>query len=198
MRGILLFLPVPSLSEDPARAPAGRAKPEHRLAYAEQLVRNEPGGHLEGTVDTCDPDQLAEDLRELRIQRRRGQAKSRGGRPRRNALARVERQKVLAATAGRCHICGGLIEGPWQADHVLAHSAGGLHAADNYLPAHTLCNNYRWDYLPDEFQLILKLGVWARTQVANRTAVGRAIAEGFAAHERRRRSRLGTRSEDST
>jgi hypothetical protein len=33
------------------------------------------------------------------------------------------------------------------------------------LPAHSTCNNYRWDYLPEEFQYILKLGVWASTQM---------------------------------
>lgn len=70
-----------------------------------------------------------------------------------------------AKTGGPCHICGGLIDGRWQADHVLAYSGGGGHAADNYLPAHELCSIYRWDYLAEEFQEILKLGVWARTQI---------------------------------
>lgn len=143
------------------------------------------------TTFTCEPEQLADELRELRSRRRRGQAESRKGSSRRIPLSRADRERVLATTAGRCHVCGGLIEGPWQADHVLAHSGGGLHAVDNYLPAHKLCNNYRWDYLPEEFQLILKLGVWARTQVANRTAAGRVVAARFATHERRRLSRRG-------
>ena len=44
----------------------------------------------------------------------------------------------------------GFIERQCQADHVLAHSAGGGNRLeDNYLPAHALCNNYRWDYLSE-------------------------------------------------
>jgi 5-methylcytosine-specific restriction endonuclease McrA len=74
----------------------------------------------------------------------------------------------------------------WQADHVIAHSAGGVHCVDNYLPAHAICNNYRWDYLPAEFQLILKLGVWARTEVERGTKLGSGVAAAFMAHEARR------------
>jgi hypothetical protein len=68
----------------------------------------------------------------------------------------------------------------------LAHSAGGEHATDNYLPAHATCNHYRWDYRPEEFQIILKLGVWARTQVERGTTIGRAIAEQFIRYEKSR------------
>ena len=53
----------------------------------------------------------------------------------------------------------------WKADHVLAHSSGGVHSPENYLPAHALCNGYRWDYDPEEFQWLLKIGVWARRQM---------------------------------
>ena len=34
-------------------------------------------------------------------------------------------------------MCGGLIEGAWQANHVLAHGAGGGATEENYLPVHT-------------------------------------------------------------
>lgn len=93
---------------------------------------------------------------------------------------------VLAKTAGRCHVCGGKIVGAWQADHVLAHSGGGNHSEDNYLPTHVLCNNYRWDYLPSEFQLILKLGVWAANEIRHDTPIGQKLATRFAAKEARR------------
>jgi hypothetical protein len=95
----------------------------------------------------------------------------------------------LSKTGGRCHICGGLLEDRRQADHVLAHSGAGHHVRDNYLPAHTLCNNYRWDYLAEEFQYILKLGVWLRTRIENRSALGRRAAATFADHERARSRR---------
>jgi hypothetical protein len=49
-----------------------------------------------------------------------------------------------------------------------------------------LCNNYRWDYSPEEFQMILKVGVWARTQVEAKTRIGRSLGERFLAHERAR------------
>jgi hypothetical protein len=68
----------------------------------------------------------------------------------------------------------------------MTHSAGGEHSIDNYLPAHITCNNYRWDYLPEEFELILKLGVWARTQVEKDTLVGRSIERQFSQYEARR------------
>ena len=65
----------------------------------------------------------------------------------------------------------------------MAHSVGGSNSFENYLPAHRTCNNYRWDYLPEEFQLILKLGVWARTQIEQGTRVGRFIEQRFSKYE---------------
>jgi len=59
-------------------------------------------------------------------------------------------------------------------------------------PKPALCNNYRWHYLPEEFQYILKLGVWAKYQVEKKTAVGEEIATGFVQHERRRKRRKST------
>jgi hypothetical protein len=74
----------------------------------------------------------------------------------------------------------------WQADHILAHSTGGKHSVDNYLPAHSLCNNYRWHYDAEEFQWILKIGVWMRTQIEKGTAIGREASQRFCKHEQRR------------
>ncbi len=97
-------------------------------------------------------------LQELHEARRKRVADGRAKRPKRVALTRAERATVLSKTNRRCHICGGEIEGAdWEADHVFAHSAGGVHSLDNYLPAHSLCNNYRWHYDAEEFQWILKL-----------------------------------------
>jgi 5-methylcytosine-specific restriction endonuclease McrA len=127
-------------------------------------------------------------LTNLRMQRREGKRIS--VRQGRIALTAVQRRQILGKTAGRCHICGGRIDSEkWHADHVMAHSAGGVHKEDNYLPAHSLCNNYRWDYTPDEFQYILKLGVWARTQIERGTGVGNDISSAFAKHETRRLTR---------
>jgi hypothetical protein len=135
-------------------------------------------------------EQLIALLRALRAERRSRKTAQKQLPRRRRPLSSVERQGINAKTAGRCHICGGLVDEGWQADHVLAHSGGGGPEIDNYLAAHTLCNNYRWDYLPQEFQAILKLGVWARTQIEKNTSLGQQLASAFVAHEKVRRSRL--------
>jgi 5-methylcytosine-specific restriction endonuclease McrA len=126
------------------------------------------------------PEELATALHNLRLSRRRmkraQKAKSNG---RRKALTRSQRAEVLQKTDENCHICGGAINGKWQADHVRPHSGGGTHVIENYLPAHALCNNYRWDYTDEEFQYILKLGVWLRTQIEGETRVGLDAAAGF-------------------
>jgi 5-methylcytosine-specific restriction endonuclease McrA len=138
---------------------------------------------------------LAAVLFGLHRKREKQKAEKKIGTRRRKTLTPPKRAAIFAKTAGRCHICGGRIaDEAWQADHVLAYSGGGVHSIDNYLPAHSLCNNYRWDYLADEFQWIMKLGVWARTQVERETAVGLAIAAGFLAHERSRRKRRAPES----
>ena len=130
------------------------------------------------------------DLQEMVVQfatvRRRKKDELRQSRPKRRALSPTDRSRVFEKTEGRCHVCGGSVDGAWQADHVMAHSRAGAHSVENYLPAHRLCNNYRWDYEPEEFQLILKLGVWARTQIERGTRRGVDIGEGFLAHEMRR------------
>ena len=107
----------------------------------------------------------------------------------RQILAKQERQAIFKKTDGRCHICGGLIVGKWDADHVMAHSGGGTHKIDNYLPAHSLCNNYRWDYLDEEFQLIMKIGIWCKKQIQDKTELGLKLADGFIKYERGRLKR---------
>lgn len=141
---------------------------------------------MDATLPPESADALADILHELRLQRRKRKEELKNDKTRRKRLTKSERKEILDKTAGRCHICGGVISGKWQADHVLAHSTGGEHDVDNYLPAHDLCNNYRWDYSEDEFQFILKIGVWARTQIEKRTKVGNAVADKFVAHEQRR------------
>lgn len=135
------------------------------------------------------PEHFATYLRELRLRRRALKKSLKATRPDRQALSRQQRQLILAKTNGRCHICGGVVTEPWQADHVLAHSGGGVHVVDNYLPAHAICNNYRWDYTAEEFQEILKLGVWMRLQIEHRTPLGVVAAVQYLAHDTRRAAR---------
>ncbi|ACD89675.1 HNH nuclease [Chlorobium limicola DSM 245] len=132
----------------------------------------------------------------IALRRLREQGKDANRRPRRFRLTTEERAAILRKTGGKCHICGGDISGRWHADHVLAHSTGGIHAAENFLPAHVTCNNYRWDYLPEEFELILKLGVWARSEVEKDSDVGLAIAKKFSQKELKRQARRKNTASD--
>lgn len=131
---------------------------------------------------------------ELRHRRRDIKADIKETLGRRAALSKAQRGQVFAKTQGRCHICGGTIDGPWHADHVFPHSSGGAHSVDNYLPAHDVCNTYRWDYTPDEYQLILKLGVWLKGEILRETKIGREAAGKFVKRQasvaKRRRPKL--------
>jgi hypothetical protein len=110
----------------------------------------------------------------------------------RRSLAPSERKAILEKTNNKCHICGGEISGPWDADHVFSHSLGGIHGVSNYLPAHLICNNYRWFYGTEEFQWILKLGVWLRTRIEKKERIGLEAANLFVRHEQRRHKRRGS------
>jgi hypothetical protein len=136
------------------------------------------------------PDGLARRLRALRRRRHNQHIKSHETGNTRKALGRSARAVVFKKTAGRCHICGGRVKGTkWDADHVYAHSAGGKHSIDNYLPAHRLCNTYRWDLSAEEFQWVLKIGVWTRKQMEQDSAFGDELRSKFHAHERQRQKR---------
>lgn len=135
------------------------------------------------------PEAFAELLQEFRLTRRRRRKEIRATVALRQSLSPAEREEVFRKTGGRCHICGGSVDGKWQADHVFPHSAGGAHAADNYLPAHALCNNYRWDYSADEFQAILKLGVWVRREIMHKSTLGLEVADRYLTYERSRTRR---------
>jgi 5-methylcytosine-specific restriction endonuclease McrA len=135
------------------------------------------------------PKQLSEKLLSLKNQREIIKEKNKKNKVERQILTSAERREILKKTDGRCHICGGLITGKWDADHVMAHSGGGTHKIDNYLPAHSLCNNYRWDYLDEEFQLIMKIGIWSKKQIEDKTNLGLKLAEGFIKYEQSRLKR---------
>ena len=122
--------------------------------------------------------------------RRRAKTKT-GNRVRRPRLSKADRAEVLKSTGARCHICGGEIAPGerWTADHVLPYSRGGGAGVENHLPAHGLCNNYRWHYSPEELQWILKLGVWTKTQIEKQNPLALEFAARFVRHEQKRESR---------
>lgn len=150
------------------------------------------GREMPRPIGLATPEKLAEELHRIRLERRKRKKLLRDHRPPRRSLSPHQRSRVLAKTAGRCHICGGEILGAWHADHVLAYSGGGDHSDQNYLAAHPVCNSRKWDFSAEEFQFILKVGVWARTQIEHGGELGRKVAAQFLRYERARERRRKT------
>ena len=45
------------------------------------------------------------------------------------------------------------------------------------------CNKLRWHYSPEEIQVVLKLGVWAKTKIIDDSKLGLEIANLFMKHD---------------
>jgi 5-methylcytosine-specific restriction endonuclease McrA len=130
---------------------------------------------------------LSNHLKELHEQRRLSKLPS----SRKGRLTPAQKEAILLKTDSRCHICGCDLESEnFQADHVKSHISGGTSAVENYLPSCKTCNNYRWHYLPEEIQWVLKFGVFAKTQIENETKLGSSFAEAFLKKEARREKNL--------
>jgi len=148
------------------------------------------GTAAEATSLFQDAEKFSTHLRALRMERLTRKTEVRVQGVKRRSLTPVQRRVVLAKTGGRCHICGGPICGKWAADHVFPRAQGGEHAVGNYLPAHAICNGSRWFYGTEEFQWILKLGVWLRTQIEEKNdGLALILAQRFIEHEVRRNAR---------
>jgi len=129
-----------------------------------------------------DPNEFASELEKLAFVREFGKAPV--GSVKREPLSRAVRIQIHAKTDGRCHFCGCEISvDAFEADHVKNHTSGGSSASENFLPACTTCNNYRWHYSHQELQWILKIGVWVRHNIVKRTKIGALIAKAFIAKE---------------
>lgn len=132
------------------------------------------------------PNVLQKELKKLRTERRATKVK----RQRNYILSKENREEIYKKTDGKCHICGiDLTINKYEADHIKSHSKKGTNTIENFLPACKTCNNYRWNYLPQELQWILKIGVWARTEIENQTGTGILIAKKFISHEEKREKR---------
>jgi hypothetical protein len=108
----------------------------------------------------------------------------------RSSLTKVQRQRILEKTNSRCHVCGIEIDlNGFHADHVKTHGSGGEHKENNYLPSCQTCNSYRWHFAPEELQIVLKLGVWAKGNLLRETELGLEIANDFVKHEMKVRKR---------
>jgi 5-methylcytosine-specific restriction endonuclease McrA len=112
---------------------------------------------------------------------------------RRRAWSKAERERILAKTAGLCHYCGRELRGYWEVDHVKRHKLGGPCTIENALPACEFCNRDLWYNDPRQVRHILKLGVWAYTEITYRKSeLGRRLKEMYRknslANKKRRKS----------
>jgi 5-methylcytosine-specific restriction endonuclease McrA len=150
------------------------------------------------------PDELTKHLKSLHGNRKRDQAERKKlPQELRRQLTDDERAKVLEKTAKHCHLCGGgkgensdgelTEERALVIDHIVPFASGGDDSDNNLLAAHGLCNGCRWFYSPEEFQWILRMGVWARKQMEDaKTDIGKKMRNPFLANEeavRRRRKK---------
>lgn len=105
----------------------------------------------------------------------------------RKALTPAQRKLVYVKTGGHCHVCGVRVPySQFQADHVQAHTHGGEHQEENYLPACPPCNRLRWHYTPEEIQLILKLGRWLKTKLQQPDDLALEMANAFVRAEKKK------------
>jgi HNH endonuclease len=118
----------------------------------------------------------------------------------RHLTKKRDREAVLKKTAGNCHICGGVIDASnWEADHLVPLSKGGASDVGNFLPAHGLCNGAKSNHHGEALQWVLKIGAWAKTQMAGKSELGGSMVALFWEHERKRVSRQkANRNADST
>jgi 5-methylcytosine-specific restriction endonuclease McrA len=175
--------------------------------------KRKEGGIVDELALPLSPDDLTKRLQKLHEDRRTEQGRRKTEEKeeeRRHHLNPYERKQVWDKTAGHCHLCGGDMnqqsdgELPEEqeilphfvVDHVVPYASGGSDSIKNFLPAHGLCNGCRWFYSPEEFQWVLRMGVWARKQMEDATEIGRKMREPFLANEVEVRERRKKRQQD--
>src|SRR5205085_1763436 len=126
-------------------------------------------------------------LRDLR-QKRSNHQNQNSKRPK---VTPKQRAAILGKTGNRCHICGGQIapNAYWEADHVFPAAAGGDGQIANFLPAHGLCNSAKLDHHAEELQWIVRIGVWAKKQMEEKTDIGNEMLKLFWTYQQSRVNR---------
>ena len=104
-------------------------------------------------------------------------------------LTAAQRTAILAKTACTCHVCGGRAGKSWQADYVKPHRLGGQGSAENGLPICRECNTARRSYSPKVQQLIMRLGIYARSEIRHGSPVGEELLRIYLQRQRNNRAR---------
>lgn len=105
-------------------------------------------------------------LREVRSEKKKVKAKAKN-------LKKAEKMEVFEKTNCTCHLCGNKLNGE-KFSISFPFVSNGL-VADS-LPACRSCKRLYGNYLPSEIKWIMKLGMWARTQIEYETEIGQDIA----------------------
>ena len=95
-----------------------------------------------------------------------------------------DRDEILQRTGGACHVCGEALSERWQADHVVPHARAGQVNVVKYLPICKECNRLRWFHSPKVIRLIMRLGIYAKSEIRNKTPLGEELVSLMLKHFR--------------
>lgn len=90
-----------------------------------------------------------------------------------------EKKIIFDKTNGLCHICGNALS---PEKYSITYSLL-FNEQDQPLPACKSCKTFHDNYLSDEIKWIIKLGLWAKTQIEYETEIGQLLAEEFIDYE---------------
>jgi hypothetical protein len=118
-------------------------------------------------------------LNELRSEKKNEKKKSK-------TLKKSEKEEVFKKTKGLCHICGIDLQ---EEKFSITNSFGKETSFETSLPACQSCKRIYDNYLPSEIKWILKIGLWAKTQIEYETEIGKDIAIEIVEQEKDREKR---------
>lgn len=105
-------------------------------------------------------------------------------------IKKSEKELVFKKTNGSCHVCGCKLE---QEKFSITSSLGKENSIENSLPACQSCKRIFDNYLPSEIKWILKIGLWAKTQIEYETEIGKDIAIEIIEQEKDRENKKKTK-----
>jgi 5-methylcytosine-specific restriction endonuclease McrA len=106
--------------------------------------------------------------------------------PKSKSFKKSEKVDVYKKTNGICHICGCELDSD---KFSVTNSIQDENSLENYLPACQSCKRIFDNYLPSEIKWMLKIGMWAKTQIEYETEIGLDIATEIVEHEKDRENK---------
>ena len=82
-----------------------------------------------------------------------------------------EKEEIYNKTNGVCHICGIKLS-----PNKFSISESTTIDNESFLPACKTCKRIHDNYLPEEIKWILKIGLWAKTQIEYETEIGNMVS----------------------